>query len=49
LRFGSPVEKVERVNLLEEAKGPVEVHQGAVRLRVRPFEVVTLNVEWEKE
>jgi alpha-mannosidase len=49
LRFGRPVERVERVNLLEEAKGPVEVHQGAVRLRVRPFEVVTLNVEWEKE
>jgi alpha-mannosidase len=49
LRFGRPVERVERVNLLEEAEGPVEVHQGAVRLRVRPFEVVTLKLEWEKE
>jgi alpha-mannosidase len=49
LRFGRPVERVERVNLLEEGEGPVEVHQGAVRLKVRPFEVVTLNVEWENE
>src|ERR671912_941358 len=49
LRFGRPVERVECVNLLEEAEGPVEVHQGAVRLRVQPFEVVTLSVEWEKE
>jgi alpha-mannosidase len=49
LRFGRPVERVERVNLLEEAEGPVEVHGGAVRLRVRPFEVVTLRVDWERE
>jgi alpha-mannosidase len=49
LRFGRPVERVERVNLLEEAEGPVEVHRGAVRLRVRPFEVVTLSVDWESE
>ncbi len=49
LRFARRVERVERANLLEESEGPVEVHQGAVRLRVRPFEVVTLNVEWEKE
>ena len=49
LRFARGVERVERANLLEETEGPVEVHQGAVRLRVRPFEVVTLNVEWEKE
>ena len=48
LRFARPIERVERVNLLEEAEGPVEVHQGAVRLRVRPFEVVTLSVEWER-
>src|SRR5215210_5352717 len=49
LRFARRVERVERVNLLEEAEGPVELHQGTVRLRVRPFEVVTLRVEWEKE
>jgi alpha-mannosidase len=49
LRFGRPVERVERVNLLEEAEGPIEVHRGAVRLTVRPFEVVTLRVEWERE
>jgi alpha-mannosidase len=49
LRLARGVERVERVNLLEESEGPVEVHQGAVRLKVRPFEVVTLNVEWENE
>jgi alpha-mannosidase len=49
LRFGRPVGRVERVNLLEEAEEPVEVHEGALRLGVRPFEVVTLNVEWERE
>src|SRR5215210_7480959 len=49
LRFGRPVERVERVNLLEEAEGAVEVHRGVVRLRVRPFEVVTLRVDWERE
>jgi hypothetical protein len=40
---------VERVNLLEETEGPVEVHEGALRLGVRPFEVVTLSVEWGRE
>jgi alpha-mannosidase len=48
LRFGRPVESVERVNLLEESEGPVEVHGGAVSFGVRPFEVVTLRVEWER-
>jgi len=49
LRFARGVEKVERVNLLEEAAVPVEVDGDTARLRVRPFEVVTLSVEWEKE
>jgi alpha-mannosidase len=49
LRFAVPVERVERVNFLEEAEGSVEVHGGAVRLEVRPFEVVTLRVDWERE
>jgi alpha-mannosidase len=49
LRFAGSVERVERVNLLEEAERPVEVHGGAVRLEVRPFEVVTLKVDWERE
>jgi alpha-mannosidase len=49
LRFARPVQKVERVNLLEEVEEPVEVYQDAVRLTVRPFEVVTLSMEWEKE
>jgi alpha-mannosidase len=49
LRFSRPVEGAERVNLLEEAEEPVEVQGGAVSLRMRPFEVVTLRVEWERE
>jgi hypothetical protein len=40
---------VERVNLLEETEEPVKVYGGVVRLRVRPFEVVTLRVDWERE
>ena len=48
LRLGRPIEKVERVNLLEEAEGTVEVHEGTVRFEVRPFEVVTLRVEWAR-
>jgi len=49
LRFSRRVDRVERANLLEEAEGTVDVRGGAVRLRVRPFEVVTLMVEWERE
>jgi len=49
LRFARRVEKVERVNLLEESEAPLEVHQDAAHLEVRPFEVVTLSVDWEKE
>jgi alpha-mannosidase len=48
LRFdGNPV-GVCRTNLLEEPEGTVEVRDGAVRLAVRPFEVVTLRIEREK-
>jgi len=49
LRFARPLKRVERVNLLEETEEPLEVHRGAVRLTVRPFEVVALRLEWEKE
>ena len=49
LRFARRVEMVEHTNLLEEPEGPVEVREGAVRLKVRPFEVVTLRVELGKE
>jgi len=49
LRFTRSVERAERVNLLEEAEAPLEIHQDAVHLEVRPFEVVTLRVEWERE
>jgi alpha-mannosidase len=48
LRFARRVENVERVNLLEKFEAPLEVHQDAVHLEVRPFEVVTLRVDWEK-
>ena len=49
LRFARRVESVERTNLLEEPEGAVEVSDDAVRLRVRPFEVVTLRVQLGKE
>jgi alpha-mannosidase len=49
LRFARCPERVRRTNLLEEPEGTVEVSDGAVRLAVRPFEVVTLLIEWEKD
>jgi alpha-mannosidase len=49
LRFAHRPESVERTNLLEEPEEPLEVREGAVRLAVRPFEVVTLRVELGKE
>jgi alpha-mannosidase len=49
LRFTRSAESVERTNLLEEPEDQVEVRDGAVRLAVRPFEVVTLRVKWEKD
>lgn len=48
LRFGRPVQRVERVNLLEEpettAPAP-ELAGETVRLAVRPFEIVSLRLE----
>jgi alpha-mannosidase len=49
LRFARRVESVDRTNLLEEPEETVEVHRGEVRLEVRPFEVVTLRVNWERD
>jgi len=49
LRFARPPESVQRTNLLEEPEGTVEVQDSTVRLAVRPFEVVTLRIEWEKD
>jgi alpha-mannosidase len=45
LRFASGVERAEKVNLLEESEGTVEVQDDEVLLEVRPFEVLTLRVE----
>jgi alpha-mannosidase len=45
LRFASGVERAERVNLLEEPEGTVEVRGHEVMLEVRPFEVLSLRVE----
>jgi len=47
LRFSRTVRSAGRVNLLEEADGgEVGVEGDAVRLRVRPFEVVSLRVRF---
>jgi alpha-mannosidase len=45
LRFASGVERAEKVNLLEEPEGTLEVRGDEVLLDVRPFEVLTLRVE----
>ena len=48
LRFSRPVQRIERVNLLEEPAEGAEPHLSddgmEVRLDVRPFEVLTLRV-----
>src|SRR5829696_6386749 len=49
LRFADSLASVQRTNLLEEPEGTLEVRDGTVRLAVRPFEVVTLRIEWEKD
>jgi alpha-mannosidase len=49
LRFATPPGSVQRTNLLEEPEDTVEVSDDSVRLAVRPFEVVTLRIEWEKD
>jgi alpha-mannosidase len=45
LRFASGVQSAERVNLLEEPEGAVEVRGAEVLVQVRPFEVLTLRLE----
>ena len=45
LRFATGVERAERLNLLEEREGTVEVQGDEILLDVRPFEVLTLRVE----
>ncbi len=47
LRFASRLGGAERVNLLEEPEGTVEVRGHEVLLDVRPFEVLTLRAEPE--
>src|SRR5829696_8906082 len=49
IHLARPPESVQRTNLLEEPEGTVEVQDSSVRLAVRPFEVVTLRIEWEKD
>ena len=48
LTFGLPIAAIERISILEEideAASPVEpVNDGAWRLTVRPFEIVTLRL-----
>jgi alpha-mannosidase len=50
LRFGSGLRDARRVNLLEEhGEAELEVEGDVVRFEVRPFEVVTLRLEMQKE
>jgi len=49
LRFPGGLEAAEKTNLLEDRGGtPIGVEGGAIRLEVRPFEVVTLRLEMGK-
>jgi alpha-mannosidase len=45
LRFASRVQRAERINLLEEPEGSVDVRDGEILVDVGPFEVLTLRVE----
>ncbi len=46
IAFGLPVKSVRIVNLMEEDAGaPLEIVDNGVRLKLRPFEIVTLLVE----
>jgi alpha-mannosidase len=47
LRFSFHLRRAERVNLLDEPEGTVEVRGDEVQLDVGPFEVLTLRVEPE--
>jgi alpha-mannosidase len=47
LRFSLHLRGAERVDLLEEQEGTVEVRGDEILLDVRPFEVLTLRVEPE--
>jgi alpha-mannosidase len=49
LRLARGPESVQRTNLLEESDGTVEVRDSAVHLTVRPFEVVTLLINGERD
>jgi alpha-mannosidase len=44
LRFGFPVAAAAETNLLEEAIGPLDLHDGQVVLTFRPFEIKTVRV-----
>jgi alpha-mannosidase len=46
LRFAERPRSVRRANLLEEPEAALEVGEGGVRVGVRPFEILTLRVEF---
>jgi len=47
LTFGSPLKSVVKVNLMEESPEPVEHDSTTVSIKLRPFEVITLAVEYQ--
>ncbi|NOX41780.1 MAG: hypothetical protein GXP05_15140 [Alphaproteobacteria bacterium] len=44
IKFGIPIAKVQKVNLMEEGGDPVAVIDNAVTLDLRPFEISTLRI-----
>lgn len=45
LRVGTPIRSATRVDLLERDRGSLDVEDGSVPLRLRPFELCTVRVE----
>ncbi len=45
VKFGTVVAKVTQTNMLEEPMRDVRVSGNACRLKLRPFEILTLRIE----
>ncbi len=49
LETGLPLEAAWRTNLLEDDQEPVEVEGNALRAMIRPYQILTLRLEFEAE
>jgi alpha-mannosidase len=44
LKFGSPVQRVEEVDLMEQPLRALESAEGVIRVHLRPFEILSIKV-----